>query len=166
MLDYTFYKIAIKDTKHCYIGSTTNLIKRMSSHKNSCINYLQPNHHFKLYEVIREHGGWQNIIWSIVGIHEMATRCDAMVQEQKYIVQHKANLNSMSATSYSINTLMEMKDMTPLDTVENKLKRVRLTTQIWKKTTGKEKYNAWQRHYMKGKMAYNKQAKILRYCLL
>jgi len=166
MLVYTFYKIAIKDTKYCYIGSTTNLIKRMGSHKNSCINYLQPNHHLNLYEVIREHGGWQNVIWCIVGIHEVANRIDAMVQEQKYIVKYKANLNSMSATSYSINTLMEMKDMTPLDTVENKLKRLRLTTQIWKKTTGKEKYNAWQRNYMRGKMAYNKQAKILRHCLL
>jgi len=166
MLVYTFYKIAIKDTKYCYIGSTTNLIKRMGSHKNSCINYLQPNHHLNLYEVIREHGGWQNVIWCIVGIHEVANRIDAMVQEQKYIVKYKANLNSMPATSYSINTLMEMKDMTPLDTVENKLKRLRLTTQIWKKTTGKEKYNAWQRNYMRGKMAYNKQAKILRHCLL
>lgn len=162
MLVYTFYKVAIKDTKYCYIGSTTNLIKRMGSHKNSCINYLQPNYHLKLYEIIREHGGWQNVDCSIVGLHEMATRCDAMVQEQKYIVQHKANLNSMSATSYSINTLIEMKEMTPLNT----LKRVRLNTMIWKKTTGKEKYNTWQRNYMRGKMAYNKQAKILRYCLL
>ena len=72
----------------------------------------------------------------------------------------------MSATSYSLNTLVEMKDMTPTDTVENKLKRLKLTTQIWKKTTGKEKYNAWQSKYMRGKMAYNKQAKMLRYCLL
>lgn len=162
MLVYTFYKIAIKDTKYCYIGSTTNLNRRLNSHKNSCHNYLQPNYHFKLYEVIREHGGWQNVEYSVVGLHEVETRCDAMVQEQKYIVQHKANLNSMPATSYSLNTLMEMKDMTPTNT----MKRLRLTTTIWKKTTGKEKYNAWQRNYMRGKMAYDRQAKMLRYCLL
>ena len=162
MLVYTFYKIAIKDTKYCYIGSTTNLNKRIASHKNSCINYLQPNYDFKLYKVIREHGGWENVEYSIVGLHEVETRCDAMVQEQKYIVQHKANLNSMPATSYSLNTLMEMKDMTPTNT----MKRLRLTTTIWKKTTGKEKYNAWQRNYMRGKMAYDRQAKMLRYCLL
>lgn len=166
MLVYTFYKIAIKDTKYCYIGSTTNLKRRMNSHKNSCINYLQPNHHFKLYEIIREHGGWENVEYSIVGLHEVESRCEAMVQEQKYIVKNKANLNSMSATSYSLNTLIEMKDMIPLDTAENTMKRLRLSTKIWKKTTGKEKYNAWQRNYMRGKMAYNKQAKILRYCLL
>lgn len=162
MLVYTFYKIAIKDTKYCYIGSTTNLNRRLNSHKNSCHNYLQSNYHFKLYEVIREHGGWQNVEYSVVGLHEVETRCDAMVQEQKYIVQHKANLNSMPATSYSLNTLMEMKDMTPTNT----MKRLRLTTTIWKKTTGKEKYNAWQRHYMRGRMAYDRQAKMLRYCLL
>lgn len=162
MLVYTFYKIAIKDTKYCYIGSTTNLNRRLNSHKNSCHNYLQPNYHFKLYEVIREHGGWQNVEYSVVGLHEVETRCDAMVQEQKYIVQHKANLNSMPATSYSLNTLMEMKDMTPTNT----MKRLRLTTTIWKKTTGKEKYNAWQRNYMRGRMAYDRQAKMLRYCLL
>ena len=162
MLVYTFYKIAIKDTKYCYIGSTTNLNRRLNSHKNSCHNYLQPNYHFKLYEVIREHGGWQNVEYSVVGLHEVETRCDAMVQEQKYIVQHKANLNSMPATSYSLNTLIEIKDMTP----KNTIKRIRLTTTIWKKTTGKEKYNAWQRHYMRGRMAYDRQAKMLRYCLL
>jgi hypothetical protein len=162
MLVYTFYKIAIKDTKYCYIGSTTNLNRRLNSHKNSCHNYLQPNYHFKLYEVIREHGGWQNVEYSVVGLHEVETRCDAMVQEQKYIVQHKANLNSMPATSYSLNTLMEMKDMTPTNT----MKRLRLTTTIWKKTTGREKYNAWQRNYMRGRMAYDRQAKMLRYCLL
>jgi menaquinone-dependent protoporphyrinogen IX oxidase len=115
-----------------------------------------------LYEVIREHGGWQNVEYSVVGLHEVETRCDAMVQEQKYIVQHKANLNSMPATSYSLNTLMEMKDMTPTNT----MKRLRLTTTIWKKTTGREKYNAWQRNYMRGRMAYDRQAKMLRYCLL
>lgn len=166
MLVYTFYKIAIKDTKHCYIGSTTNLNKRLNSHKNSCYNYLQPNYHFKLYEVIREHGGWQNVICSIVGSQQVENRSEAMIQEQKYIVQHKANLNSMSATSYSLGTLIEMKDMTPRNTDENKLKRLRLTTTIWKKTTGKEKYNAWQRNYMRGRMAYDRQAKMLRYCLL
>jgi menaquinone-dependent protoporphyrinogen IX oxidase len=138
----------------------------MASHKNSSHNYLQPNYHFKLYEVIREHGGWENVECFIIAAHQVDTRCNAMVQEQKYIVQHKANLNSMSATSYSLNTLFEMKDMTPTDTVENKLKRSRLTTQIWKKTTGKEKYNAWQAKYMRGRMAYNTQAKMLRYCLL
>jgi hypothetical protein len=138
----------------------------MASHKNSCHNYLQANYHFKLYEVIREHGGWQNVVCSIVGAHQVETRSDAMVQEQKYIVQYKPNLNSMSATSYSLNTLMEMKDMIPRNTDENKMKRLRLTTKIWKKTTGKEKYNAWQCKYMRGKMAYNRQAKIMRHCLL
>jgi hypothetical protein len=138
----------------------------MGSHKNSCHNYLQSTYHFKLYQVIREHGGWQNVEYSIVGLHEVNSRCEAMVQEQKYIVQHKANLNSMAATSYTLGTLMEMKDMTLSDTAENKLKRSRLTTQIWKKSTGKEKYNAWQRNYMRGKMSYDRQAKMLRYCLL
>jgi len=138
----------------------------MASHKNSCHNHLQPNYHFKVYEIIREHGGWQNVVCHIVGSHQVETRTDAMVQEQKYIVLYKANLNSMSATSYSLTTLIEMKDMTPTDTDENKLKRLRLTTQIWKKTTGKEKYNAWQRNYMRGRMAYNKQAKMLLQCLL
>ena len=166
MLVYTFYKIAIKDTKYCYIGSTTNLNRRMGSHKNSCHNYLASTYHLKLYEVIREHGGWQNVEYSIVGLHEVNSRCEAMVQEQKYIVQHKANLNSMAATSYTLGTLMEMKDMTPRNTDDNKMKRLRLTTTIWKKTIGKEKYNAWQRNYMRGRQAYDRQAKMLRYCLL
>lgn len=166
MLVYTFYKIAIKGTKHCYVGSTLNLSRRLSSHKDSVTNYLCPNHHLKLYETIRAHGGWSSVTYTIVGACEVLNRADAMIEEQKLIVQHKADLNMVAAGTYSLPMLVEMKNMTPLTTDVNKKKRQKLSTAIWKKAHGRNKYNTWQRNYMRGKMAYDKQARLLRYCLL
>jgi len=165
MLVYTFYKIAIKGTKHCYIGSSLNATRRLKTHKDSCHNPLTTNHHVKLYQVIRDNGGWENTEATIIATQQFETKEQVLIQEQKYIVQHKANLNMVPATTASVNTLIEMKNMTPTDTDENKKKRQKLLTSIWKKTHGKEKYNTWQRNYMKGKQQYNRQVKILFNCL-
>ena len=165
MLEYTFYKIAIKGTKYCYIGSSLNATQRLKSHKDSCHNPLTTNHHVKLYQTIRDNGGWENTETTIISTQKFETKEQVLIQEQKYIVQHKATLNMVPATTASVNTLIEMKNMTPSDTYENKKKRQKLLTSIWKKTHGKEKYNTWQHNYMRGKQQYNRQVKILFNCL-
>ena len=81
-------------------------------------------------------------------------------------MKHKASLNSSDATVYSLNTLIEMKDMTQGNTDENRLKRCRLSTAIWKRGAGKEKYNDWQRNYMRGRQQYVREAKKQLLCLM
>jgi hypothetical protein len=51
------YKIVCKDlnVKECYIGSTIEFIKRKSQHK-----IKSKFHHYKIYEFIRDNGGWDN----------------------------------------------------------------------------------------------------------
>ena len=163
---YSFYKIAIKGTKHCYIGSTININRRKSQHKNACSNPNHINHHLKLYVIIRENGGWDNVEHSLIETKELATKEESLIQEQKYIVQHKATLNTSDATLFSLKTLIEMKDMIQNNTDENKLKRCRLATAIWKRGTGKEKYNEWQRNYMRGRQQYFREAKKQLLCLM
>lgn len=166
MLVYTFYKIAIKGTKYCYIGSTLNISSRKSHHKIACSNPRHMNHYLKLYQVICEHGGWNNVEFTIIDEKELETKEEALIQEQKYIVQHKANLNSIPASTASLKTLIERYELTPNDTDENKLKRCRLGTAIWKRSYGKEKYNDWQRNYMRGKQQYVREAKKQLLCLM
>lgn len=163
---YSFYKIAIKGTKHCYIGSTIQFTKRIINHKNSCLDPNSPSHHLKLYVIIREHGGWDNLIITVIETKELETKEEVLIQEQKYIVQHKATLNTIPASTSSLNALIERKNLTPTDTVENRLKRCRLTTAIWKRSHGKEKYNANQREVMRKRSQYKKEVKKLFNCLL
>jgi hypothetical protein len=59
-----------------------------------------------------------------------------------------------------------MKDMTQGNTDENRLKRCRLSTAIWKRGAGKEKYNDWQRNYMRGRQQYVREAKKQLLCLM
>lgn len=62
---YYFYKIVCKDEsiKKCYIGKTKDLKSRVAAHK--CNSYFSD---VKLYQVIREHGGWSN--WNLVLYHK------------------------------------------------------------------------------------------------
>lgn len=57
---YYFYKIVCKDPdiKKCYIGKTKDLKSRIASHKCKSVTS-----DIKLYQMIREHGGWNN--WNL-----------------------------------------------------------------------------------------------------
>ena len=68
MPDYSkslIYKICCKDTSitDIYIGSTTNLIKRKSTHKKRCVDQTA-----YVYQFIRKNGNWEN--WETVVIEE------------------------------------------------------------------------------------------------
>ena len=67
--DYTkgsIYKIVCRDNNitDYYVGSTTNLTSRKSSHHLRCINENDPKHHYQVYKFIRDTGGWDN--WNFV----------------------------------------------------------------------------------------------------
>jgi predicted GIY-YIG superfamily endonuclease len=63
-IDYSkciIYKIVCNDfnVKDIYVGHTTDLIKRRSMHKYTCINENVKQHNLKIYKIIRENGGWE-----------------------------------------------------------------------------------------------------------
>jgi len=61
------YCLVCKDTsvQEVYVGSTDNLNKRIICHKTECNNKNSPKYNFKVYQFIREHGGFDNFkfIW-------------------------------------------------------------------------------------------------------
>ena len=64
------YKIVCNDLNitDCYVGHTTNFRHRKSSHKHICSNAEHKDHNVKLYQNIRNNGGWIN--WSMVEIEK------------------------------------------------------------------------------------------------
>ena len=95
-LDYSntiIYKIYCNDNSisDVYVGHTTNFTNRKTQHKLSCNNL---NNKFKLYDTIRQNGGWNN--WNMVEIAEYncKDKTEARIKEQQHYEELKATLNS------------------------------------------------------------------------
>ena len=99
-IDYSntvFYKIYCKDTNvnELYIGHTTNFVQRKHAHKQSCSNLKSTNYKCKLYDVIRQHNGWDNWNMEMIAFHNCNDLYEAKKYEQQYFEDLKATLNSI-----------------------------------------------------------------------
>jgi hypothetical protein len=95
-IDYSktiIYKIICKDEKvsDVYVGHTTNFVKRKFQHKTSCKNL---NNKLKIYEIIRQNGGWDN--WEMINVatYNCKNKEEACIKEQKHYEEIKPSLNS------------------------------------------------------------------------
>jgi len=86
------YKIVCKDLniKDCYIGHTTDFIRRRYNHKCSSVNNLIK---YKIYQTINENGGWDN--WDMVLVEKLEcnNELEARARERYWIEQLGATLN-------------------------------------------------------------------------
>lgn len=96
--DYIIYKIVSNDENinDCYVGSTANFNKRTNRHKNNC-NVTNKQSHYKVYEMIRKNGGWNN--WSMLPIAEykQISLVQSKIKEEEYRIKLNAQLNSKAA---------------------------------------------------------------------
>jgi hypothetical protein len=72
-IDYTktiIYKIVCNDLNitDVYVGHTTNFINRKALHKSNCNNINGKSYNLKIYNTIRNNGGWLN--WSMIEIEK------------------------------------------------------------------------------------------------
>ena len=100
-IDYSntiIYKIFCNDTKITdkYIGFTTNFSQRKYYHKQNCINSSRPKYDNNLYNVIRNHGGWENWTMKIMAKYNLPNHNEAKNKELEYIANHNATLNFTS----------------------------------------------------------------------
>jgi hypothetical protein len=58
------YKLVCLDTTYTevYVGSTTCFKQRKSQHKVNCYNEKHRQYNYKIYQYIREHGGFENFV--------------------------------------------------------------------------------------------------------
>lgn len=97
-VDYSntvIYKLVCNDLniKDIYVGHTTKFRKRKYSHKTSCCNEKDTHYKLKVYQTIRENGGWEN--WSMIEIEKFPCKDgnEARARERHWYEELKATLN-------------------------------------------------------------------------
>ena len=98
ILDYQntmIYKICCNDLNihYVYVGHTTNFIKRKCIHKSNCNNNNSKSYNLKVYQTIRENGGWEN--WSMIKVEDYSCsdKLEATKRERYWYEFLNADLN-------------------------------------------------------------------------
>jgi hypothetical protein len=95
------YRISHKldyDNDNVYIGSTTDLHKRKLKHKTSCISEKNKKFHYKLYQYVRENGGFDNFRFTILRVCNDVDKMERFKLEQSFIDVYEPTLNIRSAS--------------------------------------------------------------------
>jgi len=96
-MDYSkccIYKIEhIDDEKLVYVGHTTNFDKRKTQHKRSCKNDNDTHYNLKVYQMIRENGGWEKFLMLEVEKYPCNDRREAERRENEVMKEVKASMN-------------------------------------------------------------------------
>jgi len=94
-IDYSksvIYKIQhIENFDLLYVGSTTDFIKRKSTHKDRCKESYKTKN--LLYNMIRENGGWDNFKMIIIKEFPCDTKTELLIEEDKLMIEMKTNMN-------------------------------------------------------------------------
>ena len=97
-MDYSknvIYKIVCNDlnVKMCYVGHTTDFIRRKYKHKSDCNNENSEKHNLKIYKEIRQNGGWDNFTMVEIEKYPCNDNNEAATRERYYYELLNANLN-------------------------------------------------------------------------
>ena len=111
------YKIQHNDKPELlYIGHTTNFDSRKYQHRKSALKESGA-----IYELIREHGGWDAFTMSPIKQISCQNRIDALIEEQQCIDELGATLNFNPS-----HKLTAKKDLNTYRTEYNKLITLRV----------------------------------------
>ena len=107
-IDYSktiIYKIVCNDLNICdvYVGSTTDFIRRKRQHKTICNNEKDKSHNLKVYQTIRQNGGWCN--FSMVEIEKY--NCNDSNEARARERYHYELLNTSLNTIYPKRSMKE-----------------------------------------------------------
>lgn len=97
---YIMYKIQPKNNNliFSYIGHTADFIERKGQHKKNTTNINDRKHyHLKVYQTIRDNGGWDE--WEIIELEKYICndKMKARMREQELMISHNTNLNTCRA---------------------------------------------------------------------
>ena len=98
-IDYSktlIYKLVHKDdfeNEDVYVGSTTDFRRRKNNHKTRCNNPTTKGYNYKVYQNIRENGGWDE--WVMIEIEKFPCKDKREVnaRERYWCEFYKSNLN-------------------------------------------------------------------------
>ena len=86
-----------EDETLLYVGSTTDFIKRKSSHKSSCNNPKSKEYNDKKYQMIRDNGGWYMFNMIEIEKYPCNDKREAEKRENDLMHELKANMNSIKS---------------------------------------------------------------------
>ena len=100
ILDYgktIMYKIVCKDliVTDCYVGHTTDMTKRKYAHKSICHNEKNKDHNLKIYQIIRDNGGWDNWTMVLVETFPCKDKHEACRREREVFEELDAKMNTL-----------------------------------------------------------------------
>ena len=90
------YKIVHKtnpDDYDVYVGHSTNIQSRKWDHKKTCNNQNSKTYHLKVYQYIRENGGWDNFEIIEIEKYPCNDANEARQKEQEWCYKLNSNLN-------------------------------------------------------------------------
>jgi len=97
-MDYSkccIYKIEHNDDESLvYVGHTTNFDKRKTQHKINCYNDKQKPYNLKIYQMIRQNGGWDAFKMLEVEKYPCNDKREAERRENEVMKELKASMNT------------------------------------------------------------------------
>jgi hypothetical protein len=97
-LNSVIYKIEHESKPELlYIGSTTNFIKRKYSHKKGCNKEKDNAYNIKLYQMMRENGGFNEFKIMVIKNYPCNNKIELLIEEEKHRKEFKAILNTNKA---------------------------------------------------------------------
>ena len=110
-IDYNkccIYKIEhIDNERLLYVGQTTNFSRRKGEHKRCCNDKKYTKHNMKLYQMIRENGGWEMFRMIEIEKYPCNDRREAEKRENEIMKSLKASMNSI----HSVNEVNETRKL-------------------------------------------------------
>lgn len=90
------YKLFCKDTniQNIYIGYTTNFKDRINVHRRCCNNSANKSYNMRMYEFIRNNGGWDNWTFDILQTISCSSKLEARENEKKWMRYYNPGLNT------------------------------------------------------------------------
>jgi len=100
-IDYSnccIYKIEhIENVSLVYVGHTTNFTKRKYKHKSNCKNETSKEYNHKVYQMIRENGGWEAFNMIEVEKYSCNDKREASRRENEVMKELKTNMNTIKS---------------------------------------------------------------------
>ena len=92
------YKIVCNDltVQHVYIGATTDFTRRKAVHKYHCRNVSNKTtkvYNMKIYNIIREHGGWDNWTMVLIEYYPCNSKLESSIRERYWYEELKSTMN-------------------------------------------------------------------------
>jgi len=100
-MDYSkccIYKIEhVDDESLVYVGHTTSFDKRKTKHKNSCYNENGKQYNLKVYQMMRDNGGWDMFKMLEVEKYPCNDKREAERRENEVMKELKASMNMINS---------------------------------------------------------------------